>query len=193
MIFTLISRLLIFTAVLGATSTWAGQSNNPINAEINANYQRLTAAYQSLDADMMADVYTRHGFYISPGKKREIVKGREQIRALYRHYFTKVKKHNAKLQIRFRLLDRLIDTKTVSDIGYYLVTITPPPESNQPVKQHAGKFLITVRKQADGQWAFWADSNSDVALEEFIMAKPQKGLLYDSFVPPENQFKIHNP
>ena len=35
------------------------------------------------------------------------------------------------------------------------MTITPPEESKQPIKLHSGKFLITARKQADGQWAFW--------------------------------------
>ena len=159
-----------------------------INAEINANYRRLTQAYQSLDADRMAEVYTEDSFYISPGKRREIIQGRDQIRALYQHYFAKVKKHDAKLQIRFRLVDRLIDSNTVSDIGYYLVTITPPEESKQPIKLHSGKFLITARKQPDGQWAFWADSNSDVDLEKFINAEPKKGLIYDSFVVPAEEY-----
>ena len=93
-------RLLICAALWPFLPLQAGD----INAEINANYRRLTQAYQSLDADRMAAVYTEDSFYISPGKRREIIKGRDQIRALYKHYFAKVKKHKAQLQIRFRCL-----------------------------------------------------------------------------------------
>ena len=146
-------------------------------------YNRLSDAYSALNAQQMAQTYAPDGYYISAGKKNSIIQGQQSLKELYQHYFAKVEKYNSSLDIKFRVIDRLIDSKTIIDIGYYLVSVTPPQESKQPVRQHAGKFLITFKQMPDGKWAIWADSNNEVKLEEYINAKPVAALHYDHYSP----------
>lgn len=151
---------------------------------INSCYSNLSQAYLSLDAKQMVDVYADNGHYISSGSKKEILEGKEALFKLYDAYFTRLKKHNSSLDLQFRVSDRLVDTNSISDIGYYVVTIIPPKESKRPAKQHAGKFMITFKSLDNGEWGIWSEANSKATVESYINAKRNGDLHFDAYHPP---------
>jgi len=153
--------------------------------KIDDCYPALSNAYSSLDPQKMANVYAPDGIYISARKSRPIINGKENLYKLYETYFTRVKKHNSSLDLKFRVTNRRIDTKTINDVGYYLVTVIPPKESKQPPKQHAGKFIMTFSQQDDGTWGIWSEANSISEVKNYINSKEVDGLYYDAYHPIE--------
>ncbi len=174
---------LIALIAIMASGIVAAKSNVREANDVNVCYENLSKAYLSLDANKMVDVYVSGGHYISAGSRSDIVKGKSDLAKLYQSYFKRLKKHNSSLDLQFRVSDRLVDTNSISDIGYYVVTIIPPKESGQPAKQHAGKFMITFKAQKDGQWGIWSEANSKVKLKSYINAKRQGDLHYDPYFP----------
>jgi uncharacterized protein (TIGR02246 family) len=148
-------------------------------------YPALSNAYASLDPKKMADVYAPDGIYISARKSRPVISGKENLHKLYDTYFTRVKKHNSSLDLKFRVTNRRVDTKTINDVGYYLVTVIPPKESKQPPKQHAGKFIMTFSQQDDGTWGIWSEANSVSEVKNYINSQKVDGLYYDAYNPLE--------
>jgi len=153
--------------------------------QVNICYESLSQAYSSLDPQKMTDVYTPDGIYISTGGSMPIINGQESLYKLYDKYFGRLKKHNSSLDLQFRVTNRLRDTKTVHDVGYYVVTVIPPQESKQPPKQHAGKFMITFSQQADGSWGIWSEANSKSKIKNYVKAKKIDGLHFDNYYPIE--------
>ena len=152
---------------------------------VNKCYEGLSKAYISLSAQMMVDTYATDGQYISGGKDTSIMQGHSELISLYQKYFARLKKHNYELDLQFRVSNRLVDTMTINDVGYYIVTIIPPKESKKPASQHAGKFMITFKKQSDDSWLIWSEANSKVSVANYISAKRQGNLLFDPYYPVE--------
>ncbi|MDP2562477.1 hypothetical protein [Psychrobium sp. 1_MG-2023] len=151
--------------------------------EVNICYERLSKAYLSLDPQKMVDVYTPDGHYISAGKHLPVMQGQNDLMQLYSRYFSRLKKHNSSLDLQFRVTNRLTGENTINDVGYYVVTIIPPKESKQPAKQHAGKFMITFKRQSDDSWGIWAEANSKAKIKSYINAKAVDNLHYDPYYP----------
>lgn len=151
-----------------------------VSNAIEQSYKDIINAYSSLDPDTMTNVYTDDGYYISTGKNNTIVHGSEQLRALYQRYFNKIKKNNFHLAIQFRVIDRLTDINSITDVGYYLVSVIPPSDDKQPIKQHAGKYLMTFKKNEMQQWRIWSDANNRVSIEEYNKAKKVENLYYSA-------------
>lgn len=176
-----ISLLVLICSI--AVGTVAASPNKNAVKDVNACYENLSKAYLSLDANKMVDVYAKGGHYISAGSRLDIIEGKGALSELYKSYFGRLKKHNSSLDLQFRVSDRLTDAKSISDIGYYVVTIIPPKESGQPAKQHAGKFMITFKALKDGKWGIWSEANSKVKVKSYINAKRQGNLHYDPYYP----------
>jgi len=160
--------------------------SSTLSHQIDDCYPALSNAYASLDPKKMTNVYAPDGIYISARKSRPIVNGKENLYKLYDAYFTRVKKHNSSLDLKFRVTNRRVDKKTINDVGYYLVTVIPPKESPQPPKQHAGKFIMTFSQQDDGTWGIWSEANSVSEIKNYINSKKVDGLYYDTYHPIEN-------
>lgn len=156
-------------------------------------YIALSNAYSSLDPKKMSEVYAPDGIYISARQSRPIINGQENLFKLYDTYFTRVKKHNSSLDLKFRVTNRRIDAKTINDVGYYLVTVIPPKESKQPPKQHAGKFIMTFSQQDDATWGIWSEANSKSEIKNYIDSKKIDGLYYDDYHPLETYITQHIP
>jgi len=150
---------------------------------INICYEELSQAYTSLDANKMADVYVQDGYYISAGSRKGIIQGKPSLLKTYQSYFKRLTKHKSSVDLQFRVIDRLIDTASISDVGYYVVTIIAPKGSGQPAKQHVGKFMITFKRQDSGDWGIWSEANNKAKIQSYIDAKPQAGLHFDPYFP----------
>lgn len=177
----MLCSLLLFSGQVNHSSAMtADHIVSSVNDTIEQSYHQIIDAYASLDAANMTRTYTSDGYYISTGKTNSIVHGARQIHALYQHYFEKIKNNNFKLAIQFRVIDRLVDTTSITDVGYYLVSVIPSQENNQPVKQHAGKYLITFKKDVNNQWRIWSDANNRVTIDEFNNTKKVDDLFYSA-------------
>ncbi len=152
----------------------------------DATYQLLSNAFASLDPQKMTNVYTKNGIYISARSELSIVHGHDELYKVYEKYFNSLKNHNSSIDLKFRVTNRFVDTQTVHDIGYYLVTVIPSEETKQPPRQHAGKFMITLNKQSNGRWGIWSEANSKSPNSSFINAKKVDGLYFDKYQPIEH-------
>jgi len=159
------------------------QEQQSKKTNINIFYEKLTKAYTELDAQKMTDVYVDGGYYISAGSKKGIIEGKSALLKLYTSYFGRLIKHKSSADLQFRVVDRLEDTFSINDIGYYVVSIIPPQASGQPAKQHVGKFMITYKKQPDGSWGIWSEANSSAKLKSYLAATPQGELHFDPYYP----------
>lgn len=183
----ILCQLIITSCLLFITCQGQAGDSTKVKTEtkktVNICYESLSNAYTSLDAQQMTDVYATDGLYISTGGSMPIIQGHPSLYKLYEKYFSRLKKHNSSLDLQFRVTNRLTDTKTVHDVGYYIVTVIPPQESKQPPKQHAGKFMITFRQQENGDWGIWSEANSKSKIKNYIKAKKIDGLHYDDYFP----------
>jgi len=165
-------------------STSSNALNNSItekNRGADKVYQSLSNAFTLLDPKEMTNVYDTNGIYVSARSELSILSGHDELYKIYNKYFNSLKQHNSSIDLRFRVTNRFIDTKTTHDIGYYLVTIIPAIETKQPPRQHAGKFMITLNQQEDGHWAILSEANSQSPNASFINAKEVDGLYYDDY------------
>ncbi len=176
----------LLLSVFAAEALSGDNKSEDSKTNVNECYQSLTHAYTSLDPQKMTDVYNPDGIYISTGGSMPIIHGHQSLYKLYDKYFSRLKKHNSSLDLQFRVTNRIVDTKSIHDVGYYVVTVIPPQESKQPPKQHAGKFTITFALQEDGHWGIWSEANSKSKIKNYIKAKKIDGLHYDEYYPIEN-------
>ncbi|NRA60569.1 MAG: hypothetical protein HRU25_06595 [Psychrobium sp.] len=160
-----------------------GNSHN--KQPVNVCYESLSQAYLSLSAKKMVEAYAEDGQYISGGKNLAVMQGHTELLSLYNRYFARLKKKDYALDLQFRVSNRLSDTSTISDVGYYIVTIIPPKESKQPPSQHAGKFMITFKKQPNNRWLIWSEANNKVNVANYIGAKRKDNLRFDPYYPIE--------
>ncbi|WP_254693688.1 DUF4440 domain-containing protein [Shewanella sp. MEBiC00475] len=172
----LTTRLIILSLCVTAFNV----SSTELTADqtLNANFEKLTHAFEQLDLTAMEDIYTEDAVYISETQDRGIIIGKENILNLYSRFFNKIKRKNAKLEVDFRILVRSIEPNSATDIGYYLVRFHPGKESGEPVSEFAGKFVTIFTKDNKQQWKISVDSNTHTAPHFYYDAKPVPNLYY---------------
>ena len=171
-----INRLIILlTFYLTSTASFA----DAIDDGVNHIYTRMSAAYDSLNIEGMKTVMDKEGIYVQPGKSDALLKGHDMLMADYGRFFDMLKKHNASINIQFRVVDRKKTAKMVADMGYFMVTITPPEGSGREANTNVGKFITTSILQKDGAWAFYSDINMDADMEFYEKAKKLPGVKFD--------------
>ncbi|AZG75180.1 nuclear transport factor 2 family protein [Shewanella livingstonensis] len=145
---------------------------------LNANFAKLTHAFEQLDLTTMENLYTDDAVYISETQERGIISGKENILNLYSRFFNKIKHKNATLEVDFRILVRYTEPNSATDIGYYLVRFHPGKESGEPISEFAGKFVTVFTKDSKQQWKISVDSNTHAAPHFYYDAKPVPNLYY---------------
>jgi len=148
------------------------------NKALNINYQRFVEAFQSLDPEVLEKVYDENACYITDRQDREIVRGRQNIVAVYHAFFGKIKNKNARIEVDFRLLERSIEGNSATDVGYYLVRFHPAADTGEPVSEFAGKFVTVAKKQQNGSWSLTVDYNNAADSHFYFDAKPVANLYY---------------
>ncbi len=91
-------------------------------------YQRFAAAYATLDADRVVQVYTEDALMLPPGG--EILRGRAAIRERYARGFDADRERGHTRRITFELVDRIVSGDVRSDYGYYTI-IGRSPEGHE--------------------------------------------------------------
>lgn len=125
------------------------------HAGVDAVYRRFAAAYDTLDADAVADLYTADALYLVPGN--EVMRGRDAIRGTFAGFFDAVRSAGDRLAIRFEILDRVVARGMVSDVGHFRLG-----RSGGGGSEMRGKFAVVARREGGGAWRFHVDSYSGV-------------------------------
>ncbi|WP_232772043.1 YybH family protein [Shewanella sp. Actino-trap-3] len=170
--------LLLLAVGLGGTTLNVYAAEPIPHQTLNANFTKLTQAFEQLDLTAIEQIYTDDAVYISETQDRGIISGKENILDLYSRFFNKIKTKHAKLEVDFRVLVRYSEPNSATYIGYYLVRFHPGKESGEPISEFAGKFVTVFTKDNKQQWKISVDSNTHAAPHFYYDAKPVPNLYY---------------
>ena len=120
--------------------------------EIDGIYREFSEGYKKLDAASVVNLYSDTAAYLAPGSPVQI--GRQKVSGLFTDFFDSVKKRNGRLEISFRIFQRLVDKNLAYDVGIY--TLTSFDEKGAPRKD-SGKFVVVVRREKGNIWRFQVD------------------------------------
>jgi uncharacterized protein (TIGR02246 family) len=123
--------------------------------QIDEPYQRFSAAYASLDASRVSQVYTEDALMLPPGG--EILRGRAAIRERYADGFETDRERGHTRRIEFELVDRVAAGDLRSDYGYYTIIGRNPAGLEHRTR---GKFAKVWLRGRDGVWRIRSDSYS---------------------------------
>jgi uncharacterized protein (TIGR02246 family) len=151
--------LLCFVVAFAAACATAREGG-----DINEPYRHFTKGYAALDAAELAQGYAADATYVQPPPTL-VQRGREEIRADFARGFEAAAKSGSRRAIAFRVLKREVHGDLAYDIGFARVTAIP---AEGAPRQSYGKWVVVLRRDADGVWRFVADcySPADQAMFE---------------------------
>lgn len=132
--------------------------------EIEQVYEQFSQAYDSLDAAMVAPLYTEEALYLDDSSEEGVRRGREEVLRSFRDQFATARERGSKLRISFRSIDRAIDGDLAYDVGYYKYEAIP---KEGDTFQAGGKFVTVLRRGSDGRWRFHVDAFSGAPLSAY--------------------------
>lgn len=131
------------------------------SAALDSVYARFSDAYDALDPEAVAALYTDDAYYLPGGGA--ILQGTADLRAAFA-FLTRTKEAGGDLDLSFRIVDRGIDGDLAYDIGYYRLA-SKRTDGTESVS--VGKFITILKRQSDGRWLFQADGFSNAPPEAF--------------------------
>lgn len=129
--------------------------------EIDQIYAQFSQAYQTLDAEKVANLYTENAAYLVPNE--EIMQGRNGIRASFTSFFDYVKNEKRTMTISFQIFQRRAERNMAYDVGIY--TIRQMKDGRQ-IGESQGKFVVVAVREKSGKWFFQVDGYSNLMPEK---------------------------
>lgn len=171
-------RLITALAVAFALMAPSARADEATHAAINKIYGDMSAAYRALDLTGLEKVYAADATYLQPGPQGTAgLVGRAAVVGTFKGFFDDARAKGDRLEIGFRIVNRtLLNPTTAVDLGHFLLTVTP--KGGQP-QIMAGTFVTVPTRQADGTWAFAADSYGPTSVQTYRTAAPVAGLAHD--------------
>ncbi|WP_394131595.1 YybH family protein [Shewanella maritima] len=158
-----------------------------IHNELNEAVVSFYIGFEELSIDKLANVYTDDAVFISESRKDPIILGKDNILALYKKFFAKVRQKAAHIEVDFRVIDRKINVNSATDVGYYLVRVHPRDDKGEPVSEFAGKF-VNRYAYIDKKWLIAVDSNTRSKPEFYYNSKPTANLYFGrQFIEPDTE------
>lgn len=118
-------------------------------------YEKMTEAYEKLDARLLHEVYFESALYMSPDGNQKIQKGIDSFIDGFGGMFRNAAENGDQLTISFKIEKRMKDDKMVVDAGYYKLLVVPKEGEE---RESYGKFVTVLKKDpADGKWKFVLD------------------------------------
>lgn len=167
-------RILLFlvAAAVGTLTSFAQASDK----DANAVYERMQAAYTSLDASGLETVYAHDATYL-PRSAKAGVNDRATIRRGLKGFIDQVQGSHGTITVSFRVVERKRFNDIYIDNGYVRTIVDKGDGSAVTVSN--GKFLTAIARQPEGHWAFVSDSDSETPAALFDTAKPLPGVKFD--------------
>ncbi len=162
------------TAAVAAHNPAARQA---VDADVNAIYDRMSAAYAARDPAALARVYARDALVFPSQANAAPVIGHERIEKGPGSFLAATKAKGGALDIRFRVTARRLLGESALDTGVYRLTVTDAA-GNREVQ--VGKFMTVAARGHDGRWSFVADTDTPMPASAWNAAKPHPGAKFDS-------------
>jgi uncharacterized protein (TIGR02246 family) len=132
--------LALVAALAGCRTAQAG-SDATAKRLIDKVMDSYSQAYQNNDPNAIAELYTQGAMLMPPG--HELVEGRDSVRAFW----------SRGMEPGFKMTTMTVEVSgtTAYVVGRYYV----PPDGDDDAE--TGKYLIALRREADGVWRITAD------------------------------------
>jgi ketosteroid isomerase-like protein len=142
--------------------------NEPASTSIDRLYQDFTTAYQSLDVDLVTNLYVESAHYLPGNPNLATMTSRNEIEESFAGYFEWAKTNGNDLNISFRIIKRDITDSLAYDVGYYLIQSKSKDEQEFEEGGNVGKFVTVMGLQQDGSWKFLLDGFSPAPYAAFF-------------------------
>lgn len=152
--------LISFFAILLFTTLGITQQRDP-----NLTYKLFTEAYDSLDAESLANLYSANAELLNlyDGSMPNSRIGRAEIFKYYSNFFENIRSQNQKLYLSFKIQKRDTVGNKILDNGFYKLEVLTP---NKPSQFGFGKFS-TILQYEDNSWKFKTDATTNVDFIEY--------------------------
>lgn len=167
-IFGLIYLLVFAGAAVSENSAQNVAPENPqLAGEVKAHrgidsiYKNFSRAYETLEPEAVADLYTENAAYLAPDD--EIITGRRAILENFTSFFEGVRNRGQRISISFRILQRRVEKNIGYDVGIYTLSSF---ESGKKLGESKGKFVVVAVKSKDGKWRLQVDGYSGIKPQE---------------------------
>lgn len=167
--------VLRYTILVTASISSPAVSANPEDAALNAVYSRLATARAAHDVPGMSSAFEAEGILID-ARPGAAISGSELAQRL-RPMAERAQAEGLQLATSYRLERRSVLGDVAIDAGYMRQVMTRP--DGQSGSRYA-RFLVTMRRSAEGQWAIIGDASMPAEGAAFAAATQQPGLHYDS-------------
>lgn len=159
----LLSVIVLMSACGGTTPTTQPTATAPPDpAPINDVRSRFQTAYNAGDAAAVTALYTDDA--VSLPDRHAAVQGKAALQQYFQEVFAQ---YNAKLTLMSPDLE--ITDDIAHETGAYSMTVTPKAGGN--AMTITGKYLIVLKRQADGSWKV----HHDIDNTDSPMAMPAPG------------------
>ncbi|HBH23283.1 MAG TPA: hypothetical protein DDY13_07650 [Cytophagales bacterium] len=123
--------------------------------ELDRPYEKMTEAYEKLEARLLHEVYFESALYMSPDGNQKIQKGIDSFIDGFEGMFRNAAENGDQLRISFKIEKRMQGEKMVVDAGYYKLLVVTKERDE---RESYGKFVTVLKKDpADGKWKFALD------------------------------------
>jgi ketosteroid isomerase-like protein len=148
------------------------QSTDPSTpAGIHAVYEAFSRAYETLDIDLLRARYTPDCRYLPAGSGSVPVQTCDDAMAGFEAMFASARADGRRLGIAFRFVDRSVSGDLAHDVGYYDVVSGPAGATDASADRHSyGKFVVVLKRGADGTWRIHVDGFSPTSREAYEQA-----------------------
>ena len=126
---------------------------------IDKVYRTMTLAYKTYDIKLIENIYTDGAYTIYCGDTSNISNERKKLLAGFQRSFDYHSDKGINLDMKFKFIERRIDTEMAYDIGYY--RIDKVDKQGVGTIGRPGKFVTVLLKQKDGSWKFQVDMYGD--------------------------------
>ncbi|MEQ9105245.1 MAG: DUF4440 domain-containing protein [Rhodothermales bacterium] len=161
----LLAAFLIAVATPFSARVSAAQNAKPTDpatpAGIHAVYEAFSRAYETVDLDLLRAQYTPDCRYLPAGGGSVPIQTCDKAMAGFEAMFAGAKADGRRLGITFRFVDRSVSGDLAHDVGYYDVV------SGDADRHAYGKFVVVLKRQADGTWRIHVDGFSPTSREAY--------------------------
>ena len=164
----------VFTILL--LTYWQATAIAQDNDRVNGIYQRMSAAYASLDSQAFADIYAADSIYLRSNDSPMLV-GVDGVIANFESFFSGIRDESGRLELKFRVIRRECDDSLCSDVGWYKLNRYDRDGALQGTSY--GRFLTSPGRSEDGLWRFLADVDTGAREAHWNAATEVAGLQFD--------------
>ena len=148
---------------------------HPEDAAINAVYGAIAAGKAANSTDQIAGAFSPDALLID-GRPGPVVMG-EAFAARLRDLAARLETDRVKVKADYRIERRAVSGDVAVDSGYMRQAMT---RADGAAMTQISRFLVTMKRQADGQWKIIADASVPAKTDAWDGLSAAPGLRFDN-------------